>query len=45
MGILKNFFQSMRPLNCDGCGQSLKVCDRECREAAAVEREWQDSIK
>lgn len=45
MGILKDFFQAMRQTKCDGCGRELTVCDRACREAAAVERDWQDSIK
>jgi hypothetical protein len=45
MGILKNFFQSLRQANCDGCGRDLKVCDRQCPAAAQVEREWMDSIK
>lgn len=45
MGIFKDFFKALRPIHCDGCGRELTVCDRQCREAAAVDREWQDAIK
>jgi len=46
MGILKDFFQSMRrPATCEGCGEDIKVCDHQCAAAAQLEAEWQQAIK
>lgn len=45
MGILREFFAALRPqTECNGCGRSLKVCDRQCEEAAELDLAW-DSIK
>ncbi|MGY4543242.1 hypothetical protein ACVWY0_003175 [Arthrobacter sp. UYNi723] len=45
MGIIRDFFASFRQTNCDGCGKPLTECARSCRAAAAVDAEWQASIK
>jgi hypothetical protein len=48
-GNIRNFFagyfELMRDVKCEGCGESLSVCERECAEARAVDQQLMYDIK
>lgn len=39
------YFELMRDVKCEGCGQDLAVCHRECREAKAADAQLMHDIK
>ena len=40
MGFIQDFIDALRPAVCDGCGQELAACDRQCELARKADVEW-----
>jgi len=46
MGIIERIKDAFRPAtHCEGCHRSLKVCDKQCAEAAELDAEWMNAIR